>query len=86
MHFAAKVLLRVPTYVANISHYPPRLVAAGGKLETSKARGNIRPAARCVGRWSKSPVVACEIGLMLMSESCQNSEASGFALTPTANS
>jgi hypothetical protein len=47
MHFAAKVLLRVPTYGANISHDPPRLVAAGGKLETSKARGNIRPAARC---------------------------------------
>ena len=47
MHFAAKVLLRVPASVANISHDPPRLVATGGKLETSKALGNIRPAARC---------------------------------------
>ena len=84
MHFAAKVLLRVPASVANISHDPPRLVATGGKLETSKARQyQARGAVSGVGQ---SPIVACKIGLMLVSESCQNSEASGFALTPTANS
>jgi hypothetical protein len=85
MHFAAKVLLRVPASVANISHDPPRLVAAGGKLETSKARGQYQ-ARGAVSGVGQSPIVACKIGLMLMSESCQHSEASGFALTPTANS
>jgi hypothetical protein len=52
MHFAAKVLLRVLTYVANISHDPPGLspLAASWKLQK---RGAISGPRRGVGRWSK---------------------------------
>jgi hypothetical protein len=81
---------RVPAYLANISHDPPRLVAGGQARNFKSARQYQAPGtvSALVGRGEEKGVSAMSgrIGLMLMSESCQNSEASGFALTPTANS